>query len=103
MSYSVFYTEAAERDLVDIFEYIARDLQVPETAKKQLGRILSAINSLDKMPERHGIFKEEPWHSKELRVLPVDNYLVFYLVIKKENIVAIVRIMYGRRNISENL
>ncbi|HHT97596.1 MAG TPA: hypothetical protein GXZ90_06850 [Clostridiales bacterium] len=54
MSYSVFYTEVTGQDLVDIFEYIARDLQVPETVKKQLEGILSAINSLDKIPQRHG-------------------------------------------------
>ncbi|NLU10286.1 MAG: type II toxin-antitoxin system RelE/ParE family toxin, partial [Tepidanaerobacter acetatoxydans] len=38
-----------------------------------------------------------------LRVLPVDSYLVFYIVIEEEKTVAIVRIMYGGRNIDLQL
>ena len=103
MSYKTFYTKEAEQDLVDIFEYIANNLFSPETAKQQLRRIMSKIDGLDQMPQRHSIFKDEPWHSRKLRVLPVDNYLVFYLVEKEENVVKIVRIMYGGRNINEQL
>ena len=103
MSYKIIYTEESEQDLVNVYRYIAINLLVPETAKKQIDRIMNAIKGLDELPLRHKLYQNEPWHGKGLRVLPVDNYLVFYIVIEEEETVAIVRIMYGGRNIELQL
>ncbi|NLL22005.1 MAG: type II toxin-antitoxin system RelE/ParE family toxin [Firmicutes bacterium] len=103
MSNKIIYTEKSEQDLVNIYRYIAIDLLVPETAKKQVERIMNAIKGLDELPLRYKLYQNEPWHSRGLRVLPVDNYLVFYTVIEEEKTVAIVRIMYGGRNIELQL
>ena len=101
--YRIIYTEESEQDLINIYRYIAINLSVPETAKNQTDRIMDAINGLDEMPLRHKLYQKEPWHSRGLRVLPVDNYLVFYVVVEEEKRVAIVRIMYGGRNIELQL
>lgn len=74
-----------------------------ETAKKQIDKIMNAIKGLDELPLRYKLYQDEPWHSKGLRVLPVDSYLVFYTVIEEEKTVARVRIMYGGRNIDLQL
>jgi toxin ParE1/3/4 len=103
MSYKIVYTQESEQDLINIYRYIAINLSVPETAKKQTDRIMNAIKGLNEMPLRHKLYQNEPWHSKGLRVLPVDNYLVFYIVAGEEETVAIVRIMYGGRNIELQL
>ena len=55
------------------------------------------------MPMRHRLYEEEPWHSQGLRVLPVDNYLVFYLSDETSATVSIIRIMYGGRDIDKQL
>ncbi len=99
MSWNVIYTEQAERDLRDIFEYIAFNLLVLDTAKEQIRRIINNIAELDEMPFRHALYKKEPWHSKGLRVLPIDNYIAFYLPIKVNKTVAIIRIMHGSREV----
>lgn len=44
----------------------------------------------------------EPWASMGMRKLPVDNFLVFYLVNQEECLVMVVRIFYGGRDI-ENI
>ncbi len=103
MSYKIIYTEESEQDLVNVYSYIARNLLVPETAKNQINRIMNAIKGLDELPLRHKPYQDEPWHSEGLRVLPVDSYLVFYIVIEEEKTVAIIRIMYGGRNIDLQL
>lgn len=103
MNYRIIYTQESEQDLVNIYRYIALNLSVPETAKRQTDRILEAIEGLDKMPLRHKLYQNEPWHSRGLRVLPVDNYLVFYVVVEEEKLVAIVRVMHGGRNIELQL
>lgn len=102
MSYKIVYTEQSERDLINIYRYVAINLSVPETAKKQVDRIMNAIKGLDEMPLRYKLYQNEPWNSRGLRLLPVDNYLVFYIVVEEET-VAIVRIMHGGRNIELQL
>ncbi len=102
-NYKVIYTREAEQDLISINRYIATNLGAAGTAKKQADRIINAIKGLDEMPLRHKLYQNEPWHSRGLRVLPVDNYLVFYMVVENEKMVVIVRIMYGGRNIDWQL
>ncbi len=103
MSYKIVYTGESEQDLINIYRYIAINLSAPETAKKQADRIMNAIRDLNELPLRYKLYHAEPWRSEGLRVLPVDNYLVFYIAIKEEKTVAIIRIMYGGRNIESQL
>ena len=95
----VLWTAEAEKDLRGIFEYIAFDLQSVQNAVGQLERLERGIVSLDRMPERFQIYEKEPWRRRNLRTMPVDNYLVFYMVNQEKRIVTIMRVMYGRRDI----
>ncbi len=103
MSWKIVYTAGAKRDLKNIYEYIAYNLLVPETAARQTQRIMKEIRSLDNMPMRFRLYDEEPWHSAGLHFFPVDNYLVFYLPDESRKTVNIVRIMYGGRDIRRQL
>ncbi|WP_349283502.1 type II toxin-antitoxin system RelE/ParE family toxin [Enterococcus cecorum] len=75
----------------------------PENAAKQLERLESQILSLDKMPERFPRYGKEPWYSRGLRFVEVDNYIVFYIPDIKEQVVTVLRVMYSGRNIEERL
>lgn len=102
-AWKVAYTEQAENDLRGIYEYIAFSLLELEIAKRQAKRIMEAAAKLNEMPFRYRLYEKEPWHSQGLRVLPIDNYLVFYLPVEDKETVVIIRIMYGGRNIEEQL
>lgn len=103
MIFNVVYTSEARQDLRDIYEYIAYELLAPEAASGQTDRIMKAARSLEQMPMRHRRYEEEPWHSQGLRLLPVDNYLIFYLPDETNNTVSIIRIMYGGRDVKKQL
>ncbi len=103
MSYEVRLTTEAENDLRGIFEYIAFDLQSVQNAAGQLDRLEQSITSLDQMPERFRAYEKEPWLSRNLRIMPVDNYLIFYIPDHEEKTVKVVRIMYGGRDIDRQL
>jgi len=64
---------------------------------------MDATAKLNEMPLRHHLYEKEPWHSKKLRVLPVGNFSVFYLPVEAQKTVAVLRIMYGGRDIEEEL
>lgn len=103
MKFEVELSERADYDLRDIFLYIAIDLCSPENAEKQLSRLWKEIKSLDKLPERHRPYDEEPWLNRGFRIFPVDNYNVLYTVDTDKKIVQIVRVIYSGRDISEQI
>ncbi len=103
MNYSIEYSDEAARDLEDIFVYITWTLMMPESAAGQYHRIVDMINSLDTFPMRNPLYEKEPWHSKGLRFVPIDNYLIFYYPDEQSKMVTIIRIMYAGRDIEKQL
>ena len=104
MNYSIVLTETAQADLSAIFRYIAVDLQSVQNANAQLSRIEKAITSLDQMPERYRVYDRKNWRERNIRVMPVDNYLVFFYVPTHDDLtVTVMRIMYGGRDIDRQL
>ena len=99
----IVYTNMARQDLREIYEYIAYTLLVPDTAKAISEKILGEVRSLEALPERNPLYRDEPWHSQGVRVLHVKNYLIFCTVDLGDDTVSIARIIYGGRDISRQL
>lgn len=98
--YTVWYSPVSKQDLKAIYTYIAYDLREKATAKGQTNRIRKGIRSLSDLPERYALVEWEPWHGMGMRKMPVDNYLIYYLVHHETKCVEIVRIVYGGRDIA---
>ena len=96
-SYKVGYSVDALDDLREIYSYIANELLVSETASAQLSRIRKEVRSLDFMPARYALVDWE--HSMKMHQLPVDNFIVYYLVDDEKRAVTVARIFYGGRDI----
>lgn len=103
MIYTVNISNQAETDLREIYEYIAYELQSPENASGQLDRLEKCILSLSQKPERFRIYDAEPWKSRGLRIVPVNNYCVFYVPNRETGIVTVIRVMYGGRDMETQL
>ena len=103
MSYAVILTDRARADLISIFKYIRFDLQSVQNAVNQLTRLEQAIASLDQMPERYRVYDQPKWRERNLRFMPVDNYLVFYIPEADSRTVTVLRILYGGRDIGRLL
>ena len=88
-------------DLNEITDYIADTLKNPIAANKMIDDIESAIykrlpmcKSFPKFPSLKE--REHPYY-----YIIVKNYIVFYVVI--DDVMEVRRIMYNRRNISEQI
>lgn len=103
MIFEIEISDQADADLRNIYEYIAFELQSPENAGGQLDRLEESIMSLDQMPERFREYENEPWHSRGLHIMPVDNYCVLYIPDAENAVVTIIRVMYGGRDIETQL
>lgn len=99
MRYTVEITAQADADLRGIYAYIAQTLQSPENAEGQLDRLEGSILGLEQLPRRHFRYKREPWHSRGLRVMPVDHYVVLHLPDDERQTVTVLRVLYGGRDI----
>lgn len=103
MMYEVITTKQADSDLRGIYEYIAFELLSPENAAGQLDRLEQSMLKLETFPEKFRAYEKEPWHGRGLRVMPVDNYLVFYIPDKETKIVTVLRVMYAGRDADRQL
>lgn len=103
MSYKVITTDQADVDLRGIYEYIAFELLSPDNAVKQLDRLEEHIIGLEEFPEKFRSYEKEPWHSRGLRIMPVDNYLVFYIPDNDTEIVTVIRVMYAGRDVDNQI
>lgn len=103
MKFEIIYSDRALNDLRNIYGYIAMELLAPDAAKRISNKIMEGIDALCEMPNRNSLYEKEPWRSRGLRKLIVENFIAFYLPMEKRKQVLIVSIMYGRRNVSEIL
>lgn len=101
--WDVILSPESKQEMRDIKSYIANVLLVPETAEKQVDRILDVILNLDELPMRFPHYPKEPWQSRGLRYFTVDNYNVYYLINESTKEVVILHVFYGGRNIDECL
>ena len=99
--YFVEITNEALADMEELYDYIAKALRSPENAMKQYRRIASQIMTLSEFPERYPLMESEPERIKKLRKMPIDNYLVFYVV--KENKVIVTNVLYSSSDIGARL
>ena len=101
--WTIRFSEKAKDDLKSIVGYVRNVLLEPEVAGSLYQTIMQAICSLDTMPFRFHLYRDEPWKSRGLRVMKTKNFLVFYLPDKNTHTTKIVRIMYAGRDINKQL
>jgi len=102
-NYTVILSLQANRDLRSIYEYIAYELESPKNASGQLKRLEDAILKLNVFPKKFRLYEKEPWHSLGLRIMVVDNYLIFYIPNDDIKTVNVLRVVYCGRDIDKHL
>lgn len=102
MQYKIIFSESSKEDLIGIVKYISIDLETPVIARKIADKILNEIKSLNQFPKRYKLCEFNIWKNLGLRVFPVDNYLVFYIVDDSFE-VKIYRVLYGKRDIQKEI
>jgi len=99
--YHVQYAAQALDDLRNIYRYLSEELQAPQAAQRQVDRIRRMIRMLSSSPARFPVVAWEPWASMGMRQVPVNHYIVFYLIEEDAQTVSVVRIFYGGRHIED--
>ena len=101
MSCNVVISFEAEEDIQGIYDYIKHNLCAPKAAARTANKIYEQIISLDASPKRYRLYDREPWKSRGLRKMPVDNFVVLYIVDENSKTVTVLRVFYGGRDIDK--
>ncbi len=98
MSYRIYITPAAERDLnhaADHMEFVLKNPKVaadlPDEAEKQ-------ISSLSEFPEKYKLAEDPILLSWGIRFVAVAGYLAFYIISEEEKLVIVVRFLFQKSN-----
>ena len=96
--YRVDISEPAERDLTDIVRYIVAQLSAPVSAFHMMELLEEAMGTLSLMPHRHPFLADERLSQMGYRKLVIKNYVIFFSIDEKNQVVDVERILYKRRD-----
>ncbi len=92
--YAVLIYPAAERDFREVKEYFTEVLKIKPNPLFQ--KVNDSIAVLEENPYLYPLVKDSFLGAMGYRMVPVDNYLLFYVV--KEKTVQLHRFLYGKRD-----
>ena len=101
--WDVFYTDTASEDMERVHETIVSAQLSYINADRQKDRIETSVRSLSEYALNHPVYPYEPWQTRGVHYMVVDNYLVLYSVNVESRAVFVLRIMYHGQNLLMDL
>ena len=92
MTYKIIYKPYAERDIWETADYLSE--HSVSAAEMFLRSLKEKIEGLSEMPLRYPKIDSR----QEYRKMPVDKYVVVYLVDEHQKQVLVMRVVHGMRN-----
>ncbi len=94
--YEIKITPAAQDDMKSIAAYIRMDN--PDSAINMVTKIKAAIGRLRDNPLIAAVPRDSGIARQGYRMLIVEPYLIFYIVLTEERVVVIHRVLHGKRD-----
>lgn len=96
--YDVEVTQIAEQDYNRAEDYIKNELYSQKAAAGLAKKLHEAIKDLSFFPTKYPVCNDDYLRLWEIRFVPVNNYLLFYIVREDARTVYVLRFLYSRRN-----
>ena len=103
MAYDYSFTHEAEKDLDEILHYMTGTLDNPSAALAFMEKLEKAISEIKLFPKCGTLIENEFVTLKDIRKIPISNYLLYYRFNETDECVIILRVIYGRRNMDNIL
>lgn len=98
MTYKIIYTQKALADLDAVASYIKLKLCNISASDRIVENFFGEGDSLASFPTRYPLCNDAFLRAWGIRFVPVNNYLLFYIVREDEKTVYVLRFLYSRRN-----
>ena len=96
--YRLEYLPIARRDMVEIVEYISKELLNPLAAEKLADEMIQTAERLTEFPYISPAYRPIKPLKNEYRKLIVKNYILLYFVDEKNKKVVVARVINSRRD-----
>jgi plasmid stabilization system protein ParE len=96
--YSVYISEIAENDILTAAQYISNVLNAPIAANRLLDEIEKKERFMEYNPYIYPVVPDKILAKREIRFVSVKNYLMFYIVNDNEQMIYVIRFLYGHRD-----
>lgn len=101
--YKLEYLPVAQKDMVEIVQYISQKLKNPTAAENLAVEMIEAAENVLTFPYALPTYQPLRPLKHEYRKVIIKNFLMFYWVDEEKKIVTIARVIYTKRNISQLL
>ena len=97
-SFAYRLSVTAESDIDEIVGYIALKLKNSVAAKSLYDELIKKLQYLCDMPKIGHIVDNELNRRDDVRWLPVNNYILYYVINDEDRIINVLRVVSARRN-----
>lgn len=94
----VIVTQDAENDLTEILDYISFVLLVPKVAIGYLAELREEMSKLSYRGASIAPVSQEPWHSRGIKKIPVENFYIYFRLDDDEKKVYVLNVVYAKRD-----
>ena len=101
--YRIEFLPSSKKDIDNIIYYISHNLKNVTASKKLRDLFMSSFNNILEFPYGCSVYKPIGVLKNEYRSYRVKNFLIFYTINDKENLITIVRVLYQKMDISNIL
>lgn len=101
--YNVSILDAAVSDIEEITLYIRDELKNQKAAKYLADKIFETIERIAQFPYANSVYVPLRPLKHEYRKAVIDNYLLFYRVDEEAKEVIVVRAIYGKRHLEQQI
>lgn len=98
MAYNLIITETANNALDEIVYYIVNKLKNPLAAIDFLNEVQKKYENVCVNPEMYEYVRDQRLAEKGYRKIPVDNYVILYLINGENKEIEIHDVLYCREN-----
>lgn len=94
--YKLEYLPAARQDMIEIAQYIGKELNTPAAAGRLAAELIEAGEGILDFPYANPVYIPVRPLKHEYRKLLVRNYLMFYRVDEAAKLVTVARVIYAK-------
>ncbi len=101
MAYNLIFTDAFEKDLDSILDYIINKLYNPTAAARLYKNVKSTFAKITELPEMYPLHPLKRLSEKGFRFCQVGNYLMFYTIDHEHKIIYARAMVYGAMDLTK--
>lgn len=103
MGYKLIIAKEAHEDISDIVGYIIHELKNRQAATGFIDDLEASYRKVIQNPQIYSLCNDKRLAFLGYRKIIIKNYLILYRIDEKDNVIYIVRVVYGGRNYPEML